>query len=142
MDLHIDTSSDVPIRRQLTEQIIFLIATGRRRAAATAAATFVSTVAVGFALLPEDSREFWLQGRFNDVRRISSDPLANTSLRGLLLRLHWLTGWESAASIVLAILGIVIAAVAWRRVVEPMLMLRAPPRVRPLPGHSPPPCGP
>ena len=29
MDLHIDTSSDVPIRRQLTEQIIFLIATER-----------------------------------------------------------------------------------------------------------------
>lgn len=29
MDLHIDSSSDVPIRRQLTEQIIFLIATER-----------------------------------------------------------------------------------------------------------------
>jgi DNA-binding transcriptional regulator YhcF (GntR family) len=29
VDLHIDTSSDVPIRRQLTEQIIFLIATER-----------------------------------------------------------------------------------------------------------------
>jgi GntR family transcriptional regulator len=29
VDLHIDSSSDVPIRRQLTEQIIFLIATER-----------------------------------------------------------------------------------------------------------------
>ncbi len=95
--------------------ILFLLATGRRRAAATAAATFVATVAAGFVLLPADSRAFWLQGRFDDVRRISSDPLANTSLRGLLLRLHWLTGWESAAGIVLAILGIAIAAVAARR---------------------------
>ncbi|CAN5611406.1 glycosyltransferase 87 family protein [soil metagenome] len=95
--------------------IIFLIATGRRRAAATAVATFVSTVALGFALLPADSRTFWLQGGFHDVRRISSDPLANTSLRGLLVRLHWLTGWETLTSIALAILGIAIAAVAWRR---------------------------
>lgn len=95
--------------------IIFLIATGRRRAAATAAATFVSTVVLGFVLLPADSRSFWLQGRFNDVRRISSDPLANTSLRGLLLRLHWLPGWETAAAIALAILAIATAAVVWRR---------------------------
>ena len=29
MDIRIDTSSDVPIRRQLTEQVIFLIATER-----------------------------------------------------------------------------------------------------------------
>ena len=29
MDIHIDSSSDVPIRRQLTEQVIFLIATER-----------------------------------------------------------------------------------------------------------------
>ncbi|MET0701880.1 MAG: glycosyltransferase 87 family protein [Mycobacterium sp.] len=95
--------------------IIFLLATGRRRAAATAAATFAATVAVGFALLPADSRTFWLQGGFHDVRRISSDPLANTSLRGLLLRMHWLTGWETAASIVLAVLAIAVAALAWRR---------------------------
>jgi alpha-1,2-mannosyltransferase len=95
--------------------IVFLLATGRARAAATAAATFVATVVAGFVLLPADSREFWLQGRFHDVRRISSDPLANTSLRGLLLRLHWLTGWDSAAAIVLAMVGVAIAAVAARR---------------------------
>src|SRR5262249_10307916 len=29
MDIHIDSSSEVPIRRQLTEQVIFLIATER-----------------------------------------------------------------------------------------------------------------
>lgn len=95
--------------------VLFLIATGRARAAATAVATFVATVAVGFVLLPDDSRRFWLQGLFDDVRRISTDPLANTSLRGLLLRMHWLTGWESATGIVLAVVAIAIAALAARR---------------------------
>jgi alpha-1,2-mannosyltransferase len=95
--------------------IIFLIATGRRRAAATATATFVGTVVAGFALLPADSRFFWLQGGFHDVRRISSDPLANTSLRGLLLRLHWLTGWETVASAALAVVAVAVATIAWRR---------------------------
>ncbi|MCV7228306.1 glycosyltransferase 87 family protein [Mycolicibacterium komossense] len=95
--------------------IIFLFATGRRRAAATAAVTFAATVVVGFAFLPADSRFFWLQGGFDDVRRISSDPLANTSLRGLLLRLHWATGWETVVAAVLAIAAVAIAAVAWRR---------------------------
>jgi alpha-1,2-mannosyltransferase len=95
--------------------VLFLLAIGRRRAAATAAATFVTTITVGFILLPADSRRFWLQGRFDDVRRISSDPLANTSLRGLLLRLHWLSGWESVATIVLAIVAIAISAMAARR---------------------------
>ncbi len=95
--------------------IVFLLFTRRRRAAATAVATFVATVAAGFALLPGDSREFWLQGGFDDVRRISSDPLANTSLRGLLLRLHWLSGWETVASTTLAIIAVALAAVLWRR---------------------------
>ncbi|CAN5134044.1 glycosyltransferase 87 family protein [soil metagenome] len=95
--------------------VIFLFVTGRRRAAATAAATFVGTVAAGFALLPADSRFFWLQGGFDDDRRISSDPLANTSLRGLLLRLHWATGWETVAAGALAVVALALATVAWRR---------------------------
>ncbi len=95
--------------------IIFLLATGRRREAAVAASTFIATIAVGFVLLPADSTEFWLRGGFRDVRRISSDPLANTSISGLLTRLDWLTRWETAAAVVFAIVAIAIAAVAWRR---------------------------
>lgn len=95
--------------------IVYLVATGRRREAVIAGLTFVSTVAVGFVALPADSNEFWLRGRFQDVRRISSDPLANTSLTGLLARLDWATRWESAAGVILAIFAIAIAAVAWRR---------------------------
>lgn len=95
--------------------IVFLLATGRRREAVIAGLTFISTIAVGFVLLPADSREFWLRGRFHDVRRISSDPLANTSLAGLLARLHWATRWETAISAVFAIFAIAIAVVVWRR---------------------------
>ncbi|HEV7854777.1 MAG TPA: glycosyltransferase 87 family protein [Mycobacterium sp.] len=95
--------------------ILFLVATGRRREAVIAGLTFISTIAVGFVLLPADSNEFWLGGRFQDVRRISSDPLANTSLAGLLARLNWATRWETAAAVVFAIFAIAIAAVAWRR---------------------------
>jgi alpha-1,2-mannosyltransferase len=95
--------------------IVFLVATGRRREAVIAGLTFIATVAVGFVLLPADSTEFWLRGQFQDVRRISSDPLANTSLTGLLARLDWATRWETAAAVVFAIFAVAIAAVAWRR---------------------------
>lgn len=94
--------------------VIFLIAIGRRRAAAIATATFAATIAIGFLLLPTDSREYWLQGRFRDVHRISSDPLANTSLQGLLLRLHWLSGWQTALVVAFAIVALAVATVAWR----------------------------
>ena len=95
--------------------IVFLIATGRRREAVIAGLTFMSTIAVGFILLPADSSEFWLGGRFQDVRRISSDPLANTSLAGLLARLDWATRWKTAIAVLFAIFAIAVAAAAWRR---------------------------
>jgi alpha-1,2-mannosyltransferase len=95
--------------------IVFLFATGRRREAVVAGLTFISTVAVGFLLLPGDSTEFWLRGGFHDVRRISSDPLANTSLTGLLTRLDWAPGWETAAAVAFAIVALAVAAAAWRR---------------------------
>jgi hypothetical protein len=68
--------------------IIYLIATRRVRAAVVAVATFAGTVALGFAVAPRDSVTYWLRGRFDDVHRISHDPLANTSLAGLVSRLH------------------------------------------------------
>lgn len=95
--------------------IVFLVATGRRREAVVAGLTFISTVAVGFVLLPADSTEFWLRGGFHDVRRISSDPLANTSLAGLLARLDWVTTWQTFAAVVFAVFAITVAALAWRR---------------------------
>jgi len=95
--------------------IVFFLATGRRREALVAALTFVCTVAVGFALLPADSVSFWLQKRFQEIARISNDPLANTSLAGLLSRFHLGPPWPTVAAAVFALVAIAVAAVAWRR---------------------------
>lgn len=95
--------------------IVLLVATGRRRAAIVAGSTFVVTIVVGFLVLPAESKQFWLQGLFRDERRISSDPLANTSLAGLLERFGWSTGWSTAAAVVLAVIAIAVAALVWRR---------------------------
>jgi alpha-1,2-mannosyltransferase len=95
--------------------IVYLLLVGRRRAALVASATFVATVAVGFALLPRDSGYFWLRRGFDDVVRISSDPVANTSLRGLFIRLHWPVVVGTAVAVGLALVALAIATLAWRR---------------------------
>jgi alpha-1,2-mannosyltransferase len=95
--------------------IVYLLVIGRRRAALVASATFAATVAVGFAVLPRDSDYFWLRRGFDDVVRISSDPVANTSLRGLFVRLHWPLGAATAVALVLGVAALAIAALAWRR---------------------------
>ncbi|MCW2512167.1 MAG: hypothetical protein JWR11_1209 [Mycobacterium sp.] len=95
--------------------IVYLILIGRRRAAIVASLTLAATVAVGFMLLPRDSTYFWLRGGFDDVTRITSDPVANTSLKGLFIRLH-LTGLSpAAATAVLAVVALAVAVLAWRR---------------------------
>jgi alpha-1,2-mannosyltransferase len=95
--------------------IVYLLLIGRRRAALVASATFAATVAVGFAVLPSDSGYFWLRRGFDDVVRISSDPVANTSLRGLFIRLHWPLGAATAVAVCLGLAALAIAVVAWRR---------------------------
>lgn len=95
--------------------VVFLFLTGRRRAAVTATATFVATVVVGFLVLPRDSTYFWLRGGFDDVARITSDPVANTSLKGLFIRLHLGGAPAVAATVALGLLGLTVAVLAWRR---------------------------
>lgn len=95
--------------------IVFLVLIGRRRPAIVAAVTFVATVAVGFVLLPKDSNYFWFRGGFNDVARISSDPVANTSLRGLFVRLQESGPVTTIAVGAVAVVALSLAALAWRR---------------------------
>jgi alpha-1,2-mannosyltransferase len=76
--------------------IVYLLVTRRIRAALVATATFAGMVGLGFAVAPSDSVSYWLHGRFDDVNQISHDPLANTSLGGLVLRLH---GSPTAATV-------------------------------------------
>jgi alpha-1,2-mannosyltransferase len=95
--------------------IVYLLVTRRLRAAMVATATFAITVALGFAVAPSDSVTFWLRGRFDDVNRISHDPLANTSLRGFLLRMHTSPTLAMIAAVAVAAIAVALAAVAYRR---------------------------
>ncbi|MCW2734936.1 MAG: hypothetical protein JWR13_5752 [Mycobacterium sp.] len=95
--------------------IVYLILIGRRRAAVVASLTFAATVAIGFIVLPRDSSFFWLHGGFDDVARITSDPVANTSLKGVFVRLHLAGLSTTAATAVLAIVALAVAVLAWRR---------------------------
>jgi alpha-1,2-mannosyltransferase len=95
--------------------IVWLVMIGRVRAAVVATLTVIATILVGFAVLPADSRFFWLQKGFDDVHRISSDPVSNTSLRGLAERLGYSGVAVTAAVVLVAILGLLLAALAWRR---------------------------
>jgi alpha-1,2-mannosyltransferase len=95
--------------------IVYLLVTRRVRAALVATGTFAATVGLGFAVAPSDSVAFWLHGRFDDVNRISHDPLANTSVRGLFLRMHWSPMLATIVAVAVAAVAIVIAAIAYRR---------------------------
>ena len=99
--------------------VAYLLITRRVRAAATAAATFVATVAIGVVLLPSQSGVFWLDGVFYDQQRIG-DPanLADQSLSGAVARLAgnlnpaW---WWAIAALATGVAGITVAAWAHRR---------------------------
>jgi alpha-1,2-mannosyltransferase len=99
--------------------VAYLLVTGRIRAAAAAMLAFAGTVAAGFALLPGQSRSFWLRGVFLNQSRIgnSYNP-ANQSLAGMMARLggglpavH--TAWVVAA-LLTGVGGLAIAAILHR----------------------------
>jgi alpha-1,2-mannosyltransferase len=94
--------------------IVYLILLGRRRPAVMASLTFAATVLIGFAVLPKGSEYFWLRGGFHDVARITSDPVANTSLKGLFVRLHIVGAPTIVATALLAVVALTIAVLAWR----------------------------
>jgi len=68
--------------------IPYLLLTRRFRAAAVAASTFAATVALGFAVVPGDSSDWWLRGLFfADGRTGFVGWGGNQSLRAILTRL-------------------------------------------------------
>jgi alpha-1,2-mannosyltransferase len=96
--------------------VVYLLLTGRVRAAVTALATFAAAAGVGFVVAPADSVTYWLQGTFAAADRIS--PVASTanhSLDGLLARAG-APGWVGlAAAAVLGGVGLAVAVLAHRR---------------------------
>ena len=100
--------------------VAYLMITRRVRAAATAAAAFAATVAVGIAALPSQSRVFWLDGVFHDRYRIG-DPAnpSDQSLSGAAARLAGSLEpayrWWAVAAVLVGLAGITVAAWAHRR---------------------------
>ena len=92
--------------------VAYLLVTGRRRAAATALATFAAAVGLGFLVAPGDSATYWLHGTFAAADRISDVAgTTNHSLNGLLARAGAPAGlWLAGA----AVLGAATLAVAVR----------------------------
>jgi alpha-1,2-mannosyltransferase len=97
--------------------VVLLFLVGRRTAAGRAAAAFVATVAVGFAVMPGASTTYWTE-RLVDASRVGPPALAhNQSVYGALSRLldgrppTWL--WLAVA-VPLAVAMLLLAARWWR----------------------------
>jgi len=94
----------------------YLLLTRRYRQAAVAAATFAATVIIGFAVLPANSRAWWLDGLvFTSSRTGFTGWEGNQSLQGIITRLAGSISagqpiWIAVALVVLAS-GIASAAV-------------------------------
>jgi alpha-1,2-mannosyltransferase len=97
----------------------FLVLSGRRSAAARAVGVFAATVAAGVALLPVESRQYWLDGVFSDSSRVGAAYVSNQSINGFWLRVAgsaegafwpWLIG-----SVIVGGLGMAAAVVLARR---------------------------
>jgi alpha-1,2-mannosyltransferase len=100
----------------------YLLLSGRRRTAGVALGTFASTVAVGYALVPDDSQQFW-GGLFLDPKRVGGCCVpANQSLRGVILRLapSFGSGRLLAIVVTIAVAGLALAVRASRRGDEAM----------------------
>ena len=99
--------------------IPYLLLIRRYRQAATATAVFAATAALGYALLPRDSSTYWAHGLFLKANRIVFlGTRGNQSLRGVLTRLagsvsEGTAPWIAAA-IVIAVAGLVAAALLYR----------------------------
>jgi alpha-1,2-mannosyltransferase len=99
--------------------IIYLLITGRRKAAAVAAASFAAWTALAFALAPADSVAYWTGALFDSNRLGGNGSAANQSLRGILLRAFlaaracWRRGNEMAGIAITGLLAAMLSPVAW-----------------------------
>ena len=101
----------------------YLFFSRRRRPAIVALGTFASTVAVGYAALPGDTRRFWGGALFLDPRRVGGCCIpTNQSLRGAILRLDpsFGSGRLLGVAVVVGIVGLLLALLASRRGDEAM----------------------
>jgi alpha-1,2-mannosyltransferase len=99
--------------------IIYLLITGRRKAAAVAAASFAAWTGLVWLISPSNSTFYWTSAIF-DSRRLAQNAQAdNQSLRGILLRAFFPTPPPAALWIVIALVvavaGFAVARRIWQR---------------------------
>jgi alpha-1,2-mannosyltransferase len=99
--------------------IVYLLITGRRKAAAVAAGTSALVSGIAWVLAPADSRLYWTSMIFNSRRLGPNGQAANQSLRGMIMRLfapHYapLAAWLAVAALV-AVAGFAAARFVQRR---------------------------
>jgi alpha-1,2-mannosyltransferase len=92
----------------------YLWLTGRRRAALTAAGTFVVLQLIAVAVSPRDASDYWTGALFHTSRLQPNNGTSNQSLRGMVLRSSL---GHDAELAVLAGLLVVVALVGYRRAV-------------------------
>jgi alpha-1,2-mannosyltransferase len=121
--------------------IVYLLITGRRKAAAVATLTFAALSGLAWVISPRDSAQYWSSAIFNSRRLGPNMQAANQSLRGMILRVFspaaappavWLTvallvglagfwiarrvqrgGHEMAGIAVTGLLAALLSPVAW-----------------------------
>ena len=99
--------------------IPYLLLIRRYRQAAVAAVTFAVTIALGYAILPRDSGDYWADRLFLNANRIVFlGTRGNQSLRGIAIRLagsvtSGTAPWLALAAVVV-IAGLLRAAVLYR----------------------------
>ncbi|MFW0794541.1 glycosyltransferase 87 family protein [Gordonia sp. CPCC 205515] len=67
--------------------VVYLLATRRWRAAATAVVAFAATVVVGFAIVPRDSWQYWTHDIVRAARIGRVDSPANQSVHGFICQM-------------------------------------------------------
>lgn len=67
--------------------VVYLAAVRQWRAAATVVASFAATIAVGFAIMPRNSWDYWTQTLFDADRVASPQTTGNQSVRGAIANL-------------------------------------------------------
>lgn len=97
---------------------VYLVAIRQWRAAATLVGAFAATIAVGFAIMPRASWDYWTDTLFDSDRVASPQTAGNQSIRGALANLghtdHPSTLAWLALSAVVALLGLGAAVLAHR----------------------------
>ncbi|MFE0463380.1 glycosyltransferase 87 family protein [Kitasatospora sp. NPDC058965] len=96
---------------------VYLLLTGRIRAALVAGGTFLATFALGALVLPDATWGFWTKYLYDSSRVGKTEIVDNQSLRGVLARFLHLAnpgGTATVAAALVALAGLAIAVATYR----------------------------